>query len=229
MRPPEPFAPRGATRRSRPTMPQSRWYPAQSSLVVPVLAASHFAEPFLYGFSPASDSRIAYSRVLFEHTLISYGLHPDSVAVVLKLQLVPRAHSELAPDIPRHGDLPLAGQFRLSLHGRTPIPYFITIFLTLGPTYLSLASRKKESRSFSSAISVSQRLVLLFSLLRVPQRPLCKISANLSELCASALSFVFSFSFSTFSCRLSTLFRPLDSRSYLINDPDRSSCRLPLP
>src|SRR5579859_7463354 len=91
---------------------------------------SDLAYPFLYVFSSLSDAQVADPRVFLKHTAIPHCLHLHHFALVLKLQSTSRAHSQPAPDIPRHGNLPLARQLRLPLHRRTPIPYFITSILT---------------------------------------------------------------------------------------------------
>src|SRR5207248_613847 len=91
---------------------------------------SDLTQPFVDRFPALSNSRIADSHVLRKRTLFSHRFDFYSLAVVLKLQAISRPHAQPASNLARHGNLPLAGQLGLFLHGHTALPYFIISLLT---------------------------------------------------------------------------------------------------
>src|ERR1700687_6058076 len=89
-----------------------------------------FTHPLQYRLPAFSDSWIADPRVFREATLFPQPRHAHALSVFLKLQSVSGPYPEPPPHFPRYGDLPLARDFRLFLHRRTPISLLYDIFFT---------------------------------------------------------------------------------------------------
>ena len=100
-------------------------------------------------------------RIFLKHTPISHCLHLHHFALVFKLQLISRAHPQPPPDVPRHGNLPFAGQFRLLF---MPLLLFMPVlpFLTLSHSSL-LSPSLCPPRTPCSLCKTPAFVFLLFS------------------------------------------------------------------
>jgi hypothetical protein len=78
---------------------------------------AHLTKPSIDGLPAGGNSGIADARVFGEYAFFANRPDMNAVAITLEKQPVSGANAQEAADFDGHGDLTLAGDFGLLLHG----------------------------------------------------------------------------------------------------------------